>query len=80
MAKREDSEKIVINVGGVRHETYKSSLKTFPGTRLALLAESVPDDDAEPGSLSEFFFDRHPGMFTYVLNYYRTGHLHFPPN
>ncbi|XP_035243410.1 potassium voltage-gated channel subfamily C member 4-like isoform X1 [Anguilla anguilla] len=80
MAKREDSEKIVINVGGVRHETYKSCLKTWPGTRLARLAESLSDgDDAEPGSIGEFFYDRDPGMFTYILNYYRTGSLHCPP-
>ncbi|XP_061076682.1 potassium voltage-gated channel subfamily C member 3-like isoform X2 [Conger conger] len=80
MAKREDSEKIVINVGGIRNETYKSTLKSLPGTRLALLVESVSDDDnAEPGSVSEFFFDRDPGMFTYILNYYRTGNLNFPP-
>ena len=80
MAKREDGEKIVINVGGIRHETYKSTLKSLPGTRLALLVESVSDDDnTEPGSVSEFFFDRDPGMFTFILNYYRTGNLTFPP-
>ncbi|KAJ8412033.1 hypothetical protein AAFF_G00143000 [Aldrovandia affinis] len=74
MAKREESEKIVINVGGVRHETYKSTLETLPGTRLARLS----DVDGGPGSVNEFFFDRHPGMFAYILNYYRTGNLHFP--
>ncbi|KAJ8361931.1 hypothetical protein AAFF_G00410690 [Aldrovandia affinis] len=78
----EDSDKIVINVGGTRHETYKSTLRTLPGTRLAWLAdpESQPTSDAEAGqpAAAELFFDRHPGIFAYVLNYYRTGKLHCP--
>lgn len=82
MNRGEDSDKIVINVGGTRHETYKSTLRTLPGTRLAWLAD--PDaqvslnSDSAPPSTTEFFFDRHPGIFAYVLNYYRTGKLHCP--
>ena len=30
--------RITINVGGVRHDTYVSTLERIPGTRLALLA------------------------------------------
>ncbi len=82
MARGEDSDKIIINVGGTRHETYKSTLRTLPGTRLAWLADPETqvssDSDAAPPSVSEFFFDRHPGIFAYVLNYYRTGKLHCP--
>lgn len=82
MARGEDSDKIIINVGGTRHETYKSTLRTLPGTRLAWLAEPdtqvSSDSDAAPPSPTEFFFDRHPGIFAYVLNYYRTGKLHCP--
>nr|XP_015823222.2 potassium voltage-gated channel subfamily C member 4 isoform X1 [Nothobranchius furzeri] len=82
MSRGEDSDKIIINVGGTRHETYKSTLRTLPGTRLAWLVESDSqgscDSDAEPPSCTEFFFDRHPGIFAYVLNYYRTGKLHCP--
>lgn len=74
-----DSGKIVINVGGVRHETYRSTLRTLPGTRLAGLTEpeAAARFDYDPGT-DEFFFDRHPGVFAYVLNYYRTGKLHCP--
>ncbi|XP_028265994.1 voltage-gated potassium channel KCNC4 [Parambassis ranga] len=82
MARGEDSDKIVINVGGTRHETYKSTLRTLPGTRLAWLADPdtqvSSDSDAAPSNTTEFFFDRHPGIFAYVLNYYRTGKLHCP--
>ncbi|RLW06281.1 hypothetical protein DV515_00004521, partial [Chloebia gouldiae] len=38
MGKLEDNERVILNVGGTRHETYRSTLKTLPGTRLALLA------------------------------------------
>ncbi|XP_069094437.1 voltage-gated potassium channel KCNC4 isoform X2 [Pleurodeles waltl] len=79
MARGEETDKITINVGGTRHETYKSTLRTLPGTRLAWLAE--PDSETNfdfDMSHNEFFFDRHPGIFSYVLNYYRTGKLHCP--
>ncbi|KAK0146781.1 Potassium voltage-gated channel subfamily C member 4 [Merluccius polli] len=84
MSRGEDSDKIIINVGGTRHETYKSTLRTLPGTRLAWLAHPAdpqvnPDSDPVPaGGNNELFFDRHPGIFAYVLNYYRTGKLHCP--
>ncbi|XP_059584203.1 potassium voltage-gated channel subfamily C member 3 isoform X2 [Alligator mississippiensis] len=79
MGRQEDAERIVINVGGVRHETYRSTLQTLPGTRLAWLAEpdACSNFDYDPKA-DEFFFDRHPGVFAYVLNYYRTGKLHCP--
>ncbi|KAI2648801.1 Potassium voltage-gated channel subfamily C member 1 [Labeo rohita] len=67
------SEKIVINVSGVKYETYKSTLMTLPGSRLAKLV-----DTEKP--LSEIFFDRNPEVFAHVLQYYRSGKLHCPTN
>lgn len=74
-----ESEKIVINCGGIRHETYRSTLKTLPGTRLSWLTEpdAFSNFDYDPKS-DEFFFDRHPNTFSFILNYYRTGKLHCP--
>ncbi|XP_018611516.1 voltage-gated potassium channel KCNC2 isoform X2 [Scleropages formosus] len=90
MGKLDDNERIILNVGGTRHETYRNTLRTLPGTRLALLAsgsdtESVLEQLQQVHGFieynaknNEYFFDRHPGVFAYVLNYYRTGKLHCP--
>ncbi|XP_054851758.1 potassium voltage-gated channel subfamily C member 1-like isoform X1 [Eublepharis macularius] len=72
-------EKIVLNVGGRRYETYSSTLKTFPGTKLCQLTEPQAQavSDYDPNA-NEFFFDRSAKLFGDVLNYYRTRHLHCP--
>ncbi|XP_074656367.1 potassium voltage-gated channel protein Shaw-like [Tubulanus polymorphus] len=67
--------RVIINVGGIRHETYKATLKKIPATRLSRLTEALANYDPV---LNEYFFDRHPGVFAQILNYYRTGKLHYP--
>ena len=62
--------RVILNVGGVRHETQKATLKKIPATRLSKLTEALINYDPVTG---EYFFDRHPGVFAQVLNYYRTG-------
>ncbi|KAK9308038.1 hypothetical protein QLX08_001773 [Tetragonisca angustula] len=69
------NDRVILNVGGVRHETYKSTLKKIPATRLSRLTEALVNYDP---ILNEYFYDRHPGVFAQVLNYYRTGKLHYP--
>uniref|UniRef100_A0A5K3FRT2 BTB domain-containing protein n=1 Tax=Mesocestoides corti TaxID=53468 RepID=A0A5K3FRT2_MESCO len=69
------NNRVILNVGGVRHETYKATLKKIPATRLSRLTEALANYDPV---LNEYFFDRHPGVFAQVLNYYRTGKLHYP--
>lgn len=75
-SKRKD--RISINVGGIRHETYRSTLKNIPDTRLSWLADASAGSVDYDADLGEYFFDRHPDVFSNVLNYYRTGKLHCP--
>ncbi|KAM0736475.1 Potassium voltage-gated channel protein Shaw [Formica fusca] len=69
------NDRVTLNVGGIRHETYKATLKKIPATRLSRLTEALVNYDPV---LNEYFYDRHPDVFAQVLNYYRTGKLHYP--
>ena len=71
------TNRVVLNVGGTRFETYKNILKKIPATRLSRLTEALVNYDP---ICNEYFFDRHPGVFSQILNYYRTGKLHYPNN
>ncbi|XP_064160628.1 potassium voltage-gated channel subfamily S member 1 [Anguilla rostrata] len=71
-----------INVGGLKQSLCSSTLRKFPDTRLGRLLAchseedilQVCDDyDVQQG---EFYFDRNPGLFPYVLHFYQTGKLH----
>ena len=66
-----DSEdKIVLNVGGVTHETLVSTLAKKPGTRLSDLAQQhARGEETE----TEYYFNRHPRVFNTVIDYYRSG-------
>uniref|UniRef100_UPI0035900F7D potassium voltage-gated channel subfamily S member 3-like n=1 Tax=Myxine glutinosa TaxID=7769 RepID=UPI0035900F7D len=75
-------EHITINVGGFRQRLAPDTLLRFPETRLGRLLgcrteEAILElcDDYNLAS-REFYFDRHPGLFRHVLNFYRTGRLH----
>ena len=70
--------RIILNVGGQRHETYLGTIKNFPDTRLFWVVENVAKAIDYSSDKIELFFDRHPGIFAQVLNYYRTGKLHCP--
>lgn len=65
-----DDERIVLNVGGVRHETHTSTLQNVPNTRLSNLAE-MHAGSSNPKDV--YFFDRHPAVFNSIIDYYRTG-------
>lgn len=65
-----DEEKVIINVGGQRHETLVSSLVAKPNTRLGRLALKH-----KQGVKEEYFFDRHPEVFSSIMDYYRSGKI-----
>jgi hypothetical protein len=70
-----EDNRIILNVGGTRHETCSTTLRKIPATRLSRLTPQLANYDP---ILNEYFFDRHPGVFSMILNYYRTGKLHYP--
>ncbi|XP_064612428.1 potassium voltage-gated channel protein Shaw-like [Liolophura sinensis] len=73
---RPEQSKVTIDIGGKRFVTKRSTLLTVPNTRLSdmLLVKNSNNDSAE------FFFDRNPFLFEYILDYYRSGTLHLPHN
>lgn len=66
-------KRITINVSGRRFCTWDSTLKKFPNTLLGSDAIKFYFDDDK----NEYFLDRDPHMFRYILNYYRDGKLHY---
>ena len=71
--KIEDDDVIILNVGGIRHETRIATLLKKPETRLYSVGET-----AKASGKKEFYFDRNPQIFPCILNYYRIGKLHMP--
>ncbi|XP_059162820.1 potassium voltage-gated channel protein Shaw-like [Physella acuta] len=70
-----DDERILLNVGGVRHETHVTTLKNVPNSRLSRLAALHTSSGK---GKQEYFFDRHPAVFNSIIDFYRTGELHVP--
>ncbi|KAJ0036722.1 hypothetical protein NQD34_005399 [Periophthalmus magnuspinnatus] len=71
--KRQD-ELIVLNVSGRRFQTWKNTLDRYPDTLLGSSEKEFFYNE----ETKEYFFDRDPDVFRCVLNFYRTGKLHYP--
>uniref|UniRef100_G3N6B2 A-type voltage-gated potassium channel KCND1 n=1 Tax=Gasterosteus aculeatus aculeatus TaxID=481459 RepID=G3N6B2_GASAC len=65
---------IVLNVSGTRFQTWRDTLERYPDTLLG----SAERDFFFHEETNEFFFDRDPDIFRNILNFYRTGKLHYP--
>uniref|UniRef100_A0A3Q2ZPB0 Potassium voltage-gated channel, delayed-rectifier, subfamily S, member 3a n=2 Tax=Kryptolebias marmoratus TaxID=37003 RepID=A0A3Q2ZPB0_KRYMA len=73
---------INVNVGGFRQRMDHTVLRRFPQTRLGRLLccsskEAILElcDDFSPFDM-EYYFDRSPSFFCYILNFYLTGKIH----
>ncbi|KAM4570143.1 A-type voltage-gated potassium channel KCND2-like [Odontesthes bonariensis] len=64
---------IMLNVSGTKFQTWQDTLERYPDT---LLGSSERDFFFHEDS-NEYFFDRDPDIFRHILNFYRTGKLHY---
>ncbi|XP_036419670.1 potassium voltage-gated channel subfamily D member 2 isoform X2 [Colossoma macropomum] len=67
-------ELIILNVSGTRFQTWRNTLERYPDTLLG----STERDFFYHEETNEYFFDRDPDIFRHILNFYRTGKLHYP--
>ncbi|XP_071351261.1 A-type voltage-gated potassium channel KCND2-like isoform X2 [Trachinotus anak] len=65
---------IVLNVSGTKFQTWRNTLERYPDTLLG----STERDFFFHEETNEYFFDRDPDIFRHILNFYRTGKLHYP--
>ncbi|XP_005998694.1 potassium voltage-gated channel subfamily D member 2 [Latimeria chalumnae] len=72
--KRTQDTLIILNVSGTRFQTWKNTLERYPDTLLG----SSERDFFYNEETKEYFFDRDPDIFRHILNFYRTGKLHYP--
>ena len=70
----ETGDRIILNVGGRRFETYRETLQRRPNTRLGQMFAML----SQPRSAEEYFFDRNPRCFAAILDWYRTKRLLVP--
>lgn len=73
----DDDQRVIINVGGTFFKTRKTTLRNVPNTKLSDLDQMSEHYDK---IYDEYYFDRNPYLFDYILDYYRTGSMHIPRN
>lgn len=68
--------KVTINVSGRRYQTFLHTLNRHKSTLLGSSKKCYYYDSES----REYYFDRDPDLFRFILNFYRTGQLHYPKN
>ncbi|GBB99859.1 hypothetical protein RclHR1_03660006 [Rhizophagus clarus] len=68
---------IILNIGGIKYETFASTLVKHPNTRLGRIFEENSENDQSILKIkeNEYFFDRNGYAFRYILEWYRTGKI-----
>ena len=73
-----EKERVVLNIGGRRFETFRSTLLQHSGSLLETMFSDRNRDLLKPDKFGEYFFDRDSTCFEVILNYFRTGKLLLP--
>ncbi|XP_016372378.1 A-type voltage-gated potassium channel KCND3 isoform X1 [Sinocyclocheilus rhinocerous] len=71
---KHQDEIIILNVSGRRFQTWRNTLDRYPDTLLGSSEKEFFFNE----ETREYFFDRDPDVFRSILNFYRTGKLHYP--
>ncbi|XP_026125915.1 potassium voltage-gated channel subfamily D member 3-like isoform X2 [Carassius auratus] len=71
---KHQDELIILNVSGRRFQTWRNTLDRYPDTLLGSSEKEFFFNE----ETREYFFDRDPDVFRSILNFYRTGKLHYP--
>ena len=87
LALKHASDKIYLNVRGVKYKISMKRLINLPRSRLARLAKLIQSDENNEKELAklcddynldqmEFYFDKDPFVLNRILNLYQNGKLH----
>ncbi|CAG8518689.1 7101_t:CDS:2 [Ambispora gerdemannii] len=71
----QSGDKIVLNIGGIRYETNRSTLTAYPETFLGTMFNERNAALLHPTKEGEYFIDRDGTAFKYIMQYYRDGKI-----
>ncbi|KAF0524912.1 BTB/POZ protein [Gigaspora margarita] len=71
-------ERIILNIGGIKYETFRSTLTSQPETLLGAMFQDQDEYIKNSVNGNEYFFNRNGELFHYIMEFYRTGKLLFP--
>ncbi|CAG8603175.1 2045_t:CDS:2, partial [Acaulospora morrowiae] len=80
MTSKNNEERIVLNVGGIKYETLRSTLTAYPETLLGTMFSERNQEMLHPVNGNEYFIDRNGRAFHYIMEFYRTGKHTWDPD